>query len=511
MTDRSERKKMEQALRESEEKYRLIFENANDAIFIAQDGLIKFANPSTLKLVNVQLEELKSTPFLDFVHPDDRQRIAENHQRRLKGEKLPDTYLFRVIRRPNEIRTVQISAVLTDWEGRPATLNFLRDVTEQKRLETQLQQSQRLEAIGTLAGGVAHDFNNLLMGIQGNTSLMLMDLSDNHPHVERLQSIQEQVRKGAQLTKQLLGFARGGKYEVKPTDINQLVRASCELFKRTKKEIIIYEKYQSDLWGAEVDRTQIDQVLLNLFVNAWQAMPEGGDLYIETKNITLDEPYTNAHGVKPGRYVRISVTDSGVGMDQETLKKVFDPFFTTKETGRGTGLGLASAYGIIRNHGGFISVYSELGKGSTFNVYLPASDLEIREEPAVRDKIFTGNETILLVDDEPTVLRVGSAMLQSMGYQVFQADSGEKALKILMEHGDKIQLVILDMVMPGMGGGEVFELIKSKDPHMKVLLSSGYSINGHAQAILGKGCNGFIQKPFDMSILSQKIREILDS
>jgi two-component system cell cycle sensor histidine kinase/response regulator CckA len=231
-----------------------------------------------------------------------------------------------------------------------------------------------MEAIGTLAGGIAHDFNNLLMAIQGRTSIMLMDKDSSHPDFGHLKGIEGYIGSAADLTKQLLGFARGGKYEVKPTDLNELIKKETRMFGRTKKEITIHEKYEDNLWPVEVDRGQIQQVLLNLYVNAWQAMPSGGELYIRTQNVTLDENYLKPHQFEPGRYVQISITDTGIGMDKATRERIFDPFFTTKEIGRGTGLGLASAYGILKNHGGFINVYSEKGHGSTFNIYLPASE-----------------------------------------------------------------------------------------------------------------------------------------
>ena len=512
VTDISERIKIEQALRESEEKYRIIVENANDAIFIAQDGVVKFPNPRTLELVNVSREELEKTNFIEFIHPDDRQRVLQNYEKRLRGEKLPSTYTFRVIRDPDEVRTVEISAVLTQWDGRPATLNFLRDITEQKQLEAQLHRAQRMEAIGTLAGGIAHDFNNLLMGIQGNASLILMDLKPDDPLADRVRDIQESVRRGAELTRQLLGFARGGKYHVEPTDINRLTKQTCDLFARTKKEIKVYEKYQKDLWTTDVDRTQIEQVLLNIFVNAWQAMPGGGELFVETENVNLTGNYVKGHEALPGRYVKISITDTGVGMDESVMERIFDPFFTTKELGRGTGLGLASAYGIIKSHGGLITVYSEKGKGSTFNIYLPASGSQVvQESTTAASQLQMGSETVLIVDDEETVLKVGARMLEQLGYRVYKAQSGKQALEVFRKHKEQIKLVILDMIMPGMGGAEVFSTIKSEKPDIKVLLSSGYSMNGQAQEILRRGCDGFIQKPVDLSKLSNIVREILDA
>ncbi|UCG99961.1 MAG: PAS domain S-box protein [Deltaproteobacteria bacterium] len=390
------------------------------------------------------------------------------------------------------------------------TLGIYRDIIEKKKLEAQVLQSHKMEAIGTLAGGIAHDFNNLLMGIQGYTSLVLMDVSSTHPHYERLKGIEQQVKSGAELTRQLLGFARGGKYEVKPTNINDLIEKSSTMFARARKEIKIYRGYEKDLWTVEADQGQIEQVLLNLYVNAWQAMPGSGELYLETENVTLDANYVEPYHVEPGKYVKISVKDTGLGMDKETQQRVFDPFFTTKEMGRGTGLGLASVYGIIKNHGGIINVSSEKGKGTTFTIYLPASKKEITEERELTHEVSRGKGTVLLIDDEDMIIDVGSQILKKMGYELLLARGGKEAIQLYKENKDKIDIVILDMIMPDMGGGETYDRMKEINPDIKVLLSSGYSIDGQATQILKRGCNGFIQKPFDIKELSNKIREILD-
>ena len=385
------------------------------------------------------------------------------------------------------------------------------DITEKKELEAQLQQAQKMEAIGTLAGGIAHNFNNILMGIEGYTSLMLMDIYPTHPHRKNLEGIEKQIQSGAELTKQLLGFARGGKYEIIATNLNELIKTQNRMFGRTKKEITICEKYEENLWIVNVDRGQIEQVLLNLYVNAWQAMPRGGDLYIQTENVTLDEDYTNLFNVDPGRYVKISVTDTGVGMDEEIQRRIFEPFFTTKEIGKGTGLGLASAYGIIKNHDGIINVDSIKGEGTTFSIYLPVSEKEIIKEKELREEILKGKEIVLLVDDEDVIIDIGKGVLKTLGYKVLIARGGKEAIEIYKKNKDTINIVILDMIMPGIGGGETYDRVKEINPNIKVLLSTGYSINGQATEILKRGCDGFIQKPFDIKQLAEKIREILDS
>jgi signal transduction histidine kinase len=407
---------------------------------------------------------------------------------------------------------------IIQWpDGRGVRIEMAVDITERKqaekdreKLQAQLNQAQKMESIGALAGGIAHNFNNVLMGIQGRASLMLMDKDPSHSDYEHLNGIEQCVRSAAELTRDLLGFARKGKYEIKPTALNSLIKNENRMFGSTKKEIRFHEKYAKDLWVVEVDQGQIRQALLNLYVNAWQAMPGGGELYIQTDNIALDGEYLKSSKIIPGRYVRISVTDTGIGMDDAIREKIFEPFFSTKEAGQGSGMGLASVYGIIKNHGGFLRVYSEKGEGTSFSIYLPASEREVVEESSgtLRDDIQYGRGTILLVDDEDMIVEVGRKGLESLGYQVLVALSGEEALDIYGKQKDEIDLVMLDMIMPGMGGGETFDRLKALDGSVRVLLSSGYSINGRAQEILDRGCRAFIQKPFTLKELSQKVKAV---
>ncbi|MDH3568541.1 MAG: ATP-binding protein, partial [Desulfobacteraceae bacterium] len=320
------------------------------------------------------------------------------------------------------------AAIIKDSESTPSGMVVnLTDITEKKRLEARLQGAQRMEAIGTLAGEIAHDFNNLLMGIQGNASLLLFNKDAVHPDYEQLKNIEKYVIQGSDLTGQLLGFARGGKYEVEVMNLNEVIKRENRMFTRTKKEIVIHEQYEKDLWSVKVSKGQIEQVLLNLYVNAWQAMPGGGDIFVQTNNILLDHHFIKPFQVTPGKYVKISITDSGTGMDEATLQRIFEPFFTTKKMGRGIGLGLASVYGIIKNHGGFIDVYSEKGKGTSFYIYLPAIDTQStlqNKEIGPTDKITHGTETILFVDDEDMITDVGRQLLEKLGYTVLTAGSG---------------------------------------------------------------------------------------
>ena len=372
ITNITNRKKMEVALRNSEEQYRLLIEHAKDAIFIIQDEVVKFPNPKTEQILGYTSEDLAKTPFSRLIHPQDKAMAVERNRRRLKGEDLPSTDSFRIIVADGKTKWTELNTVRVKWQEREATLNFLRDITEKKRLEDKLQQAQRMEAIGRLAAGIAHEFNNLLMGIQGNISLMQLDMDPAHPHHEKLKSIETSVQNGGALTNQLLGLTKRGKYEIKPTNLNDLLQKSAKISGRTKEEITIHTQLQKDLWPVEVDRKQIEQVLFHLYMNACQAMPAGGFLYFRTENAELDATDVRPYDIAPGKYVKVSVTDTGGGMDDETLERIFDPFFTTKKMGRSTGLGLAASYVIVKDHNGIIYANSKPGEGTTFQIHLPA-------------------------------------------------------------------------------------------------------------------------------------------
>ena len=516
--DVTERNRAEEALRESEDKFRNFAEQSLVGIYLISGSVFKYVNPKFAEIFGYSVDEcLNNMHFPRFVHPEDLAAVEKQVGRRLSGENKEVRYSFRGIKKSGETIHVEIFGSSMVLKGKTVVTGTMLDISDRKQaeekkkqLKTQLQQAQKMEAMGTLAGGIAHDFNNLLMAIQGRASIMLMDKDSSHPDFRHMKGIEDNVESAADLTKQLLGFARSGKYEVRPTDLNELVKKQNRMFGRTKKQISIRGKYEKDLWSVEVDRGQIEQVLLNLYVNAWQAMPGGGNLYLETENVTLDENYVKPFSIEPGRYVKTSVTDTGVGMDKGIQEKIFEPFFTTKEMDRGTGLGLASAYGIIKNHSGFINVYSEKGHGATFNIYLPASEKEAIEEKKPAGSTLRGTETVLLVDDENMIIEVAKEVLEHLGYKVLISKTGKEAIETYQKNKEKIDIVLLDMIMPDMSGGGTYDRMKNINPKVKVLLSSGYSINGTATEIMDRGCDGFIQKPFKMKELSQKLREILD-
>jgi len=504
------RKKAEDALRESESKFRTLFDLSPQAIALTETktGRLVDVNIMFCQKTSYTKEEIvgRSTTEIGFYSPGDRDRFVsalktrgEVHGMemdfRAKNGAILNNLMF-----AKEIRVSDQAFILT----------VFYDMTEKKRLEAQLRQSQKMEAIGSLAGGIAHDFNNLLMGILGNVTLMLMDTESRHSHFPMLNDIEKQVMSGAELTRQLLGYARKGKYKVKVIDLNELVRETSVIFNRTRKQIIVRPQLASDLLSIEADSSQIEQVLLNLYLNASDAMPEGGKLTLRSYNLTHENMTGRPYMPNKGNYVCLEVTDTGTGMDRETQQRIFEPFFTTKEMGKGTGLGLASVYGIIKGHGGYLEVASEPGRGTTFSIYLHASEKhpDIQTEPHLQ--IETLNGTILMVDDEEIILNTGSKILKKLGCRVLQANSGKKAVEVYEAEKGGIDLVILDMIMPGMGGSETFDRIRAIDPHAKVLLSSGYSLDGEATDILKRGCNGFIQKPFKFRDLSLRIKAILE-
>ena len=519
--DITERWKTQKALEKSENKYRSIFERAAEGIFqYDREGRFISVNQAMAQICGYSSPEEMLTSITDigrqfFVKGELRDRFRAI----LEADARVDNFEHKVYRRDGEEVWVSMSVwAVRDTHGKTSHYEgTMMDISgrvqaekERRRLEHDLAQSQKLEAIGTLAGGIAHDFNNLLMGIQGYASLALLGTDPSHPLYEYLKGIEKQVASGADLTKQILGYARGGRYEKKPADMNELIDKTALIFSRSRKDVLVRILPAPDLWTVEVDTSQMERVLMNIFVNACQAMPGGGEVRIATENVRLGADGITGIDLPAGRYILLSVTDTGVGMSAQTMSRIFDPFFTTKAMGRGTGLGLATVYGIVKGHAGTILVESELGLGTTFRIYLPASDKAVaRTAPARSAFVPTGSEAVLLVDDEETVLSVSRDILEILGYRVRTARNGQEAVEILAADPQGFDLVILDMIMPGLSGEETFTHLRRIAPGIKVLLSSGYSIDSRAREIMARGCNGFLQKPFQMETLAGKVREVL--
>jgi PAS domain S-box-containing protein len=773
VADITERKKAEEALKESEEKYRLLVENANEAIFVIQDGMLRFFNIKNIELIGYSKEELTSTPFINFVHPDDREVVLGRYLKRIRSEEPPGVNVFRVIDKAGNIKWAEVNSVLISWEGRPATLNFLNDITERKQaeealreseeryrtildniedgyfevdiagsftffndslcrilgysrdetmgmnnkqymdkenakkvyqtfnqvyttgephisfdweiiqkdgtkrfiessvspirnskseqigfrgvvrdvrdrkqaeealrkseqrfrelydnapvgyfeydsqgritsvnrtelemlgytldemigqpvwkfieegiarqqilaklagtmpparglertyrrkdgttfpgivedrfildsegktkgiratiqditerkwaeeekttLQEQLRQSQKIEAIGRLAGGIAHDFNNLLTVIKGYSQLSLTELKEDVPLRGNIEEIKRASDKAADLTRQLLAFSRRQILETRVLDLNTVLRDMDKMLRRLiGEDVELVTVLADDLGRVKTDPGWVEQIIMNLAVNARDAMPSVGKLTIETANVELDGAYARNHiAVTPGRYVMLSMSDTGVGMTPEVKQQVFEPFFTTREKGKGTGLGLSTVYGIVKQSGGNIWVYSEPGKGTTFKIYLPRVDepLEELKEKVVKEELPHGSETILLVEDEEVVRKLAVRILKRQGYTVLEGSHGNEAIDVCKQHKGPVHLLLTDVVMPGMSGRELAERFKPLYPKMKVLYMSGYTdiaITHHC--VLEEGIN-YIQKPFNVDGFARKVREVLD-
>jgi two-component system cell cycle sensor histidine kinase/response regulator CckA len=515
------RKIAEQALFDSEQRYRNLVEHAPDVIYtLASDGTITSLNPAFEKITGWPRAEWLHRPFSPILHPDDLPRGLEFFDRILKGER-PTPFQLRVLTKSGECVVAEFMATRQAGNGSDVgILGIARDITERKQaeqemaaLQEQLRQAQKMEAIGRLAGGVAHDFNNQLTVINGYSQLSLIGMNTGNPLRENIEEIKRAADRAADLTRQLLAFSRRQILEMKVLDLNDLFRNLDKMLRRIiGEDIDLVTLLAQDLGPVNADPGQIEQVIMNLAVNARDAMPNGGKLTIETANVELDEEYGRAHvAVRPGRYVMLSVSDTGVGMSPEVRDRVFEPFFTTKEKGKGTGLGLSTVYGIVKQSGGNIWVYSEIGKGATFKIYLPRVDepLEELEEKQMGTDLPRGNETILVVEDEKEVLKLAGRILKRQGYAVLEVSSGEEALRICREK-KTFHLLLTDVVLPKRSGRQLVEDLREICQSFKVLYMSGYADQAVIRhGILEKGMD-YLQKPFTVERLVRKIREVLD-
>lgn len=517
--DITQRKRSELALIQSEERYRQLMDSAQDMIMTLDlTGRPTLINAAALKASGYSMEEVLTMNIQDILLPETLPILAESLVKRQTGDDSRNRYEIDFIGRGGDRIPVEVSSVLLTENNHPSgVLIIARDISDRRqaerdrlRMEDRLRMAQKMQSVGLLAGGIAHDFNNVLTGIQGFASMMRNSLEPSHPHQSHIQDIESLVSRASELTGQLLGFGRGGKYEIKPTRMDELILSTAGMFGRTRKEIRIHHDHPPDLWQVAVDQGQMDQVMMNLFVNAAHAMPGGGDLFLKTQNVVIDDAEAGRMSIRSGNTVRITVEDTGFGMDAAILSKIFDPFFTTREVGQGSGLGLASVYGIIKNHDGAIDVESEPGRGTRFVLTIPAvADRPLPLPlPSFSPEVH-GNGTILLVDDEEIIRVVAVAMLEHLGYTVITATCGREAIQKYRQQEDDIDLILLDMIMPEMTGAQTFDQLKAINPEVRVLLVSGYSADGQAADILGRGCLGFIQKPFRTDTLSRKIQEAL--
>lgn len=508
--DITHRKEIEEALRRSEEKYRNVVLNSMDAIFVVQDEYLQFINPSASKILGHTLEEVADRPFWEFIHPDNRAEMISRYHLRLRGKSTSDRSSFRIQTKSGDLRHVELNAVTIAWEGKPGVLCFLRDVTVQKKMEAQLRGSQKIEALGALSSGITHNFSNLLMGIHGNVSLCLADTPPGTPAHQCLKKVINLVQSGSRLTRQLLGYIRCRPCDMDTVDLTQLVTEAVDTLTATQKQIQVFRRLSDEIPPIKADKGQVEQVLLNLLLNAADAMPDGGDVRIETACLRGDQAETKAALSEDMFYAQIKVSDTGLGIPRNIIQRIFEPFFTTKGMGSRTGLGLSIAYDIVKNHHGDICVTSTPGKGTTFFIYLPLipADPALAVVDAEPQKI-AGRGTILFVEDEPAVLGPTARLLEQLGFSVLRADCGLMALEIFQNQWREIDLVILDMILPKMGGKDLFYRFREINPQVRVLLSSGYSLSSQAETLIENGCLGFLQKPYTMDTLSSMMMEIL--
>jgi PAS domain S-box-containing protein len=511
LRDISEYRNTQLALADSEQQFKSLSENAPIVICTMDpQGVCTYVNPEWTNILGHPRENVVGRHYSEFILPYHLQDYADAFRKVRDDRTILSGFPIKLLHADGSRRFFSISAAPNlDTEGKIGNIIcLLKDLTGERELQAQLFQSQKMEAIGTLAGGVAHDFNNLLMGIQANISLVRMETGPGKSCSERLDRIERQIQTGASLTHQLLGYARKGKYRPTLLCLNQLIKETLSAFGRTRKQLTIHFDLFQDLPRVHADQGQMELVLLNLLVNASDAMPDGGELTVITDMKAISPVIKQTMELAPGDYVHLQITDTGTGMDEKTQERIFEPFFTTKEMGRGTGLGLASVYGVVKNHKGAITVASKPGEGTTFHLYFQAAS-DVCQAPAHLPRIQTGKGRILLVDDERELLQAGTALLEGLGYCVTATDNGPDALACLSHEPNPFDLVILDMIMPGMGGRELYGHIRGRFPNTPILLSTGFSDADGTSDMLAHSRSEMICKPYTAEALSQKISKMM--
>jgi PAS domain S-box-containing protein len=515
-----ELRRIQNALQQSESKYRHLVESANVGILIIEEGKVKLANPHIMRLAGYTADEVLDTPFEQYLVPEERERVKDIYTRRIRGEDAPDIYESALRHKNGSRLEIEISVTQLTYDLRPAELVFLRDITEKKtaivekeQLEARLRQSQKMEAIGQLAGGVAHDFNNMLAGISGFANVIKRQFKNIDPQLDRyVNSIITASERATDLTTKLLAFARKGIFQMYPVDMHEIINVAIRILERTiDKRIEIKKDFGAKKAVVLGDPTQLENMILNLAVNARDAMPNGGRLTFSSQELLVGEDYTKnlPYKMGHGRYLQISVSDTGLGIEESIMGKLFEPFFTTKNLGEGTGLGLASVYGTVKKHDGFIEVQSEVGKGSTFIILLGLLDKRGQKPKLSVEEPKYGRGHILVIDDEEVVRDVALEILKDLGYTATVCEDGEQAIAYYKDNFQSVDLVITDITMPKLSGYDCFKELKTINPKVKVLVSSGYSIDGEAKRFINEGAMGFIQKPFDFNRLSAIIFDIL--
>ena len=516
LQDVTTRSMAEQALRSSEERYRDLIENAHDMIYTHDlDGNYISMNAAVEHITGYTPEEAMGMNIRDIIMPDELPRVTDMISRKLQGGRVTN-YELNIRAKDGRTITVEVNTRIVYRDGEPVAIQGIaRDITGRKNLEEQLLQAQKLESVGRLAGGIAHDFNNMLTAINGYSDLALRKVGVDGTIRGYLEEIKKAGERSALLTNQLLAFSRRQILHPQMITVNDVINDTMNMLKRMiGEDIDLVTRLKSTAGSIKFDPGQLGQVLVNLAVNARDAMPDGGKLTIETSNIFIDPNYASTHvGLLPGAYVLLSVSDTGTGMSSDVQEQIFEPFFTTKAVGKGTGLGLATVYGIVRQSGGGIFVYSEEGHGTTFKIYIPrvADEHPSEEEPEITPKLAIGTETILLVEDEELVRSLSRQVLESCGYHVIEASDGIEALEILEKDTGSIDLLITDVIMPRMGGRELSERLRSMRPELPILFASGYTDEAVVRhGVLDSNIN-FLQKPFTLDDVARKVRDLLDA